>query len=129
MFQESDRVQFRNEENEFAIVRYESSRDSVLRRLSLMGCTESLCERGFHEWRTAGIIDYRDWKEEFNNDSGTDETLKALQELSWKEWCRRVPEVLRTQYTLDNWKNYVDEIDRNMKDDDSSWWHCQRKLA
>ena len=121
LFQESDRVQFRDEENEVDIVHYKAGRDSVLRRLDLMGCTESLGERRFQEWRKATIRYYRDWKEEFNDDSDTDETLKALQELGWKEWRRRVPEVLRPQYDLENYKNHVDEIDRNMKGGDPSW--------
>ena len=121
LFQESDRVEFRDEENEDNIVYYRASRDSVLRRLDLMGCTESLSERRFKEWRQETIRDYRDWNDEDDNDSGTDETLEALQQLTWEEWRRRVPEVLRTQYNWEHYNNYVDEIDRNMKDSDPTW--------
>ena len=41
-----------------------------------------------------------------------------MRALTWEEWRRRVPEVLRTLYDFDK---YADEIDRRMKDHDPSW--------
>ena len=121
LFQESDRVESRDEKNEVEIVQYKATRDSVLRRLDLMGCTGALSEQRFQEWRAAMVRDHRVWKEEYGDESGTDETLKALQELSWKEWRRRVPKIVRTRHDFENSNRFVDEIDRNMKDGDPSW--------
>lgn len=123
LFQESDRIEARDEKNECDIVQYRASRDSVLRRLNLMGCTEALSERRFKEWRDETIREQEAYLKEFepDEDYGADETLKALRTLRWDEWRRRVPDVLRTRYDLENLNNFIDEIDRRMKDDDPSW--------
>ena len=77
-----------------------------------------------HEWQNETIIGEEDYLKEVGRDKdyfAADETLKALRTLTWDEWRRRVPEVLHTRYELENLDNFVDEIDRRMKDHDPSW--------
>jgi len=123
LFQESDRIETHDKESESDIFQYRASRDSVLRRLNLMGCTEALTERRFREWRDETIRDEEDYLKEFGSktDPSDVKTLDALRALSWSEWRRRVPVVLRTQYDLENIDKFHDEIDKRMKDHDPSW--------
>ena len=92
LFQESDRIEARDEENEIDTVHYRASRDSILRRLNLMGCTEALSERRFKEWRDETIRKQKAYLREYENDEdyGADENLKALLALMQKRLRRLV---------------------------------------
>ena len=123
IFQDSDRFDAHDDEYDRGIVQYRASRNSILTRLDLIGCTENLCRQRFQRWRDETILNEKETLEEFEEcaDDPDDTTLRALQELSWEEWQRRVPDVLRTQYDLENYDKFVDETDRCMKDDDPSY--------
>ncbi len=120
LFQESDRIEARDEKTEIDILLYRATRGAVLKRLDLMGCTEAFSKLRFHEWRDAEIRDEEAYQKE-GKDNFDAKTFEALQSLTWDEWRRRVPEVLRTRYDLENHDNFVDEIDRRMKDYEPSW--------
>jgi hypothetical protein len=115
LFQESDRVEGHDEENDEAVIQYHASRESILKRLDLMGCTANLAEARFRAWQDDAISDER----EFEERQEESETLKDLQVLTWEEWRRRIPEVLRTLYDFDN---HIDEIDRHLKAFDETSW-------
>ena len=118
LFQESDRVETPGAEGGPAIVEYQATRQSILKRLDLMGCTAALAKRRFREWREETIRTKESWLEDTKLPED-DETLKALSALSFKEWRRRVPEVLRTRYDFDS---YIDETDRRMNPDSELSW-------
>jgi len=121
LFQESDRVETPNAESGEPAIEYRAARQSILKRLNLMGCTAALAERRFREWREEMIRDQESYCEEYEADRkpDEDETLKALRALSWEEWQRRIPEVLRTLYDSEN---YNDVIDRRMKEPGDEPW-------
>src|SRR5580658_3393495 len=115
LFQEADRVETADPDGGEPEIEYRAARHSILKRLDLMGCTAALAERRYRDWREKEIADRESYIEEYEPDSkpGEDETLEALRTLTWEEWQRRIPEVLRTLYSFDN---YGDEIDRRMKE-------------
>ena len=121
LFQEPDRVETPDVEGGEPVIEYRAARQSILKRLDLMGCTAALAERRFREWREEMIRDQESYLEESEPDNTPveDETLKALRALSWEEWRRRIPEVLRTLY---DFGNYVDETDRRMKEESEPPW-------
>ena len=114
LFQETDRHEVPDEENGIINVHYRASRQTILRRLDLMGCTEDFSEQRFEQWRQIRT------QEASDSDFRQDE-IQALNALTWQEWKKRVPKVLRTQFDLHNYRKFADEIDRRMKDDDPSW--------
>src|SRR5262245_51938379 len=71
LFQESDRIEDRDEQGDVNVV-YRATRESVLKRLSVMGCTESLAKRRFEDWRTEQITNW-------SSDSDFDDYRKALE--------------------------------------------------
>ncbi len=112
LFQETDRHEFPDEENGLINVDYCASRQTILRRLDLMGCTEDFSKQRFEQWRQIEIQDA--------NDSSfcQEEESQALNALTWLEWKKRVPKVLRTQFD----HKFADEIDRRMKDNVDRPW-------
>lgn len=124
LFQESDRIEYRDEKNKVDIVEYRITRESILMRLDLMGCTEALSKKRFLSWQDEEIKDEEAYREKMSDDKDTisdDKTLNALRALTWEEWQRRVPDVLLTWYDLEKHDKYLDEIDLYMKNDDPSW--------
>lgn len=120
LFQESDRFETPDPDGDDPRVEYRAPRNSILKRLDVMGCTKELAHRRFEEWR-AEQIEYEEeylkgWK---NDQPDGDKTLKALKDLTWKEWCHRIPGVLATLFEFDT---YVDETDRQMKTMDEKSW-------
>ena len=118
LFQESDRVERTDAEGD-PVMQYRAARHSILKRLDLMGCTAAFAERRFGKWREKGIRDEEEYLESMQPDTAPedDPTLQGLHVLSWTEWRRRVPGVLRTLYD----DSYVDETERRMKGYDASW--------
>jgi len=51
LFQESDSNEFSEPENGIEIIEYRASRESILSRLNLMGCTDAQAQRRFDNWR------------------------------------------------------------------------------
>ncbi|MEW8072869.1 MAG: HEPN/Toprim-associated domain-containing protein, partial [Candidatus Thiodiazotropha sp.] len=100
LFQESDRVETRSADDGEPNIEYRANRETILKRLDLMGCTKALSERRFQEWREEMIRDEESYLEEMEPDEAQheNETLRALKELAWEEWRQRVQEVLRTMY-------------------------------
>ena len=120
LFQESELVERTDAEGDL-VVQCRAARHSILKRLDLMGCTAALTEQRFREWREDGICNQKKYLEAMEPDTAPedDPTLVALHALSWVEWRRRVPGILRTLYDLDD--RYANETDRRMKDYDQSW--------
>lgn len=120
LFQESDRIETPDPDGGEPNVEYRARRDSILKRLDVMGCTAALAQRRFDEWRAAQTEreEYylQDWKAD---QPDGDKTLKALQDLTWEEWCRRVTGVLASLYEFDN---HSDETDRLMKSMNEESW-------
>ncbi len=120
LFQESDRIETPHPDGGEQDVEYRARRESVLKRLDLMGCTEALVRRRFEGWKaeqTDREEEYLSrWKAE---QPDADKTLKALRDLTWDGWCQRVPGVLASLY--DDGSS-IDETDHQMKSmDDNSW--------
>lgn len=121
LFQESDRFETPDPDGGDPTIEYRARRQSILKRLDVMGCTAALAQRRFEEWREDQIRDQESYlaDEESDKEPEQNEELKALRNLTWEEWCRRVPSVLLGLYDFDT---HVDETDRHMKDFDESSW-------
>ena len=119
LFQEADRVEAWDKKYEVDDIYYRVTRDSLLMRLDLLGCTEALSRERFQIWRAETIRQEEDYQKE-TGDNNTN-TLKALNSLTWQEWQRRVPDVLRTRFDLEKPDQFADEIDRNMRDLNANW--------
>ena len=117
LFQESDRARSEDADGE-VVIQYRTARASMLRRLDLMGCTAALAERAFDRWREGAIRNEEEFRVDFND--GDDASLVALRALSWAEWRRRVPGVLRRLY--ESGEDYEDETDRRMREIGESSW-------
>jgi hypothetical protein len=78
LFQESDRVETHDEENDEAVIQYRASRESILKRLDLMGCTATLAEARFRAWRDEEIRDRREFNEDEEMGDEDDETLRDV---------------------------------------------------
>lgn len=115
LFQESDRIEGTSTEGH-AVIQYQATRKSILKRLDILGCTASLVENRFNEWREENISRKLEWIEGLEPER--DPEVLALRELNWNEWLRRVPNILQTLY---GHQEYSDEIDRRMRGFDSSW--------
>jgi hypothetical protein len=122
LFQESDRVVVEVHETEEDDARrdvlYQAPRESILRRLDLLGYTKTIVRERFTQWRNDQI---ESWTEhsQYSEDSDR-ETLKALEVFDFTTWCQRATGLLERQWDL---PEPVDEIDRRMRDDDDGWLH------
>lgn len=120
LFQESDRAaQSRPlEEGEELDYIYATTRDTILKRLALLGVTSEASAQAFETW-LAGM---RDTWSRYAEDGWGQEESQALQQLSYEEWRRRVPEVLATRYATGTFdRDPVDVIDRELRDMQESW--------
>ena len=117
IFQESDRLvrASRYEGDDAPEVVYETTKDVVLARLALMGCTSQIARERLSRW----ITDEREtWAEyalygDGNGDGNwAEETAEALRKFTIEEWHTRVPQVLAGQHTREE---PVDVIDRHMR--------------
>ncbi len=75
LLQESDRVEIRNSTGEIDEASYRASRETLLMRLDLLGCTAKLAEQRFLEWRKEEIRDHKSYLE----DSGLKTRSKMVQ--------------------------------------------------
>lgn len=118
LFQESDRVLRHSHdldgEDAKPDVLYEVPRTLMLDRLSLLGCTAAVIRYAYEEWRQREIVDRR----EGDLDEHGKAEIAALSALTFDEWQRRVPQILRTRYSD---TEPVDIVDRNMREQDSSF--------
>ena len=119
IFQESDRqVCESHEENGQSLeVVYKATKEVILDRLALLGCTASVAKQRLTEW----LEDERDsWDAHalYSKGEWATKTAEALREFTPEEWYARVPGVLTKQFTEDEPN---DEIDRHMRGYDSEW--------
>ena len=119
IFQESDRqVRVSRYEGEDAPeVVYETTKDVVLARLALMGCTPKIARERLSKW----IIDEQEtWKEYVSEGDGNwaEETAEAICNFTIDDWYTRVPQVLARRHSG---SEPIDAIDRHMQDHDSRW--------
>lgn len=119
LYQESDRIETPGPDGDEPTIKYRASRQSILKRLDLMGCTAALVQRRFEEWMKERILGQEQYLQTIGPDGDPDEELIALHSFTWEEWCGRVPGVLSRFYEFDS---YVDEIDRHMKSFDEFSW-------
>jgi hypothetical protein len=121
LFQESDRDRSRRPEDESdeeaeASFRYRASRETILRRLSLLGATREVVVESFDRW----LKDLRETWGRYAQEGWGQDVAEAAQQLTLAEWSRRVPEVLATRFDTDALdRKPIDETDRRMRDDDS----------
>lgn len=123
LFQEGDRQvrsELSSDEKEEADdtpqIVYETSREALLSRLALLGCTSAVVRDCFEAWRRDQL---ERWKGYTDDGWGGDVAL-ALESLSFEVWAARAREVLAGQFDD---KESKDEIDRRMRDigSDDSW--------
>ncbi len=123
LFQESDRDLTRrpkdgSDDEARASFRYRASRETVLRRLSLLGATREAAVESFETW----LKDLRETWNGYAEDGWGQKTAEAARSLTLAEWSRRVPEVLATRYSHDAAEREpVDEIDRRMRELQDDW--------
>ena len=119
IFQESDRQlrASRYEGNDAPEVVYETTKNVVLARLALMGCTSQIARDRLSRW----IADERETWQEYASESNGDwaeETAMVMHNFSIDDWYERVPEVLARRHTQEEPN---DAIDRHMREHDSRW--------
>lgn len=120
LFQESDRTETPDPNGGEPDIEYRARRESVLKRLDLMGCTEALVRRRFEGWKDEQIDREKEYLSEWKAEHpGADKTLKALQDMTWDGWCQRVPGVLASLY---DGESPSDEADQQMKSMDENSW-------
>ena len=95
IFQESDRKVrvSRFEGDDAPEVVYETTRDVVLSRLDLMGCTSQIARERLSEW----IADEKETWQQYVLESDGDwavETAVAIRDFTTDDWNARVPGVL-----------------------------------
>ena len=96
---------------------YETTKDVVLARLALMGCTSQIARERLSRW----ITDERAyWEEvaECGEANWAENTTEAIRKFTSEEWYTRVPLVLARRYTRED---PIDAIDRHMRDHADSW--------
>lgn len=119
IFQESDRLVRASpfEGDDTPEVVYEATRDVILSRLDLLGCTSQIARERLSTW----IIDEREtWDDytSYGDGSWAEETAEAIRQLTPEKWYKRAALTLTTRHTHDH---DVDEVDRKMRDFESSW--------
>lgn len=121
LFQEVDRVVLKVEEDDdgdpINDTYYRASREVILNRLALLGCTDAVVRQKFEEWKKDERRFWEGYGAEIDKDN---ETLKAIDELTFDNWGRRVAALLPNQ-----WKELpdpIDEIERRLRDSDG-WLH------
>ena len=110
LFQESDRLvrTSRYDDNGNPEIVYETTRKVVLDRLNLFGITSQVA----HEWLSLSIKRKQSTWEGYASRADGDwavETANELRNLTADDWYARVPQVLATRRTREE---YIDEIDR-----------------
>jgi hypothetical protein len=124
LFQEADRDpqpppdEHDDEDGDRPRYRYTATRETILRRLSLLGATCEAAEMTFQLW----LKELREsWIDHASKGWGQ-ETAQACKQLSLEEWRRRVPEVLATRYNEGAFdRKPTDEIDRQLRNHDEGW--------
>src|SRR5690349_16698053 len=121
LFQESDRADRVVEEHgdSYRHYLYVAPRSVVLERLDILGLTQAAARAAFDDWRQGELEMYKEWVDEGSD--WAEDTLKALQSLSFEEWSKRITGVLRTRYSDDAIENRGDETNRRMQSGDESW--------
>jgi hypothetical protein len=123
LFQESDRIVRDVCETEDDDARreilYQAPRESILRRLDVLGYTEMIAQERFAQWRSDQI---ESWTEYYSGDreDPDKETLNAIEAFDFNTWRQRAAQLLKQQWDL---PEPVDEIDRRMRDDHDGWLH------
>jgi hypothetical protein len=121
LFQETDRVvtQVAREEGEEPEIQttYRAKRDVILKRLALLGCTETAARERFSNWHNSEKIK---WKEYLDEGNWEKETFDALVKFDLSIWRSFVPNVVATQYQDIEPSG---EIERRMRDRDDGWLH------
>ncbi len=64
LFQETDRSVVENEEDGLKDIVYTASRDTVLRRLDIMGVTSARARASYESWRDAEIASHKELVDE-----------------------------------------------------------------
>lgn len=119
LFQESDRKvrPSRLEGDDTPEVVYETTRDVILSRLDLMGCTSGIARHRLSEW----IADEKETWTQYVLESNSDwavETEVAIRDFTIDDWNTRVPQVLTRRRIQEE---PFDAIDRHMREHDSRW--------
>ena len=119
IFQEPDRLvrDSRCEGDDTPEVVYEASRNVILSRLDLLGCTSQIARDRLSKW----ISDEQEYWEEdtpYGDRNWAEEIAEAIRNLTPEKWYRRVPQVLYNKHNRDH---AIDVVKQKMRDFDSSW--------
>jgi len=122
LFQETDRIVRRvseTEEDDGATdIFYQASRDVILTRLTLLGCTESVVKGKFEEWRKNQRKSLEEYIA-FSREEPDSEASKAINEFDFQVWRERVAAFLPKRW--DDLSESADVIDRRLRDNYDSW--------
>ena len=113
IFQESDRVvrESQDGEDECPEVVYEATREVVLSRLALLGCTAVVARERLSKWLEAERATWDEYRSQKHGEWAI-ETAEALYELTLEKWYARVPAALAALHACDE---SIDKIDRHMR--------------
>jgi hypothetical protein len=125
LFQESDRVVRKvpetEEDDSTTDIFYQASRDVILTRLALLGCTEGVVRDKFEEWKKNQKKSLAEYVE-YSGDEDGDQKLKVINEFDFDVWRERGAALLAM-----GWDKLpeepVDEIDRHLRDNYDGWLH------
>lgn len=119
IFQESDRLirTSRSDGDDRTDIVYETTKEVVLSRLSLMGCTSRIARQRLSRWINN---EQNNWKNYSSHPGGTwaTDTADAIRHLTIEEWYARVARLRSIRHTE---ADAIDIIDRHMRDIDDSW--------
>lgn len=117
LFQETDR-QLSFDDDGDPTVKYVASRETVLKRLDILGLTSAAARDAYLKWWAAEKDLYSDLVHDGQDWALVDD--RDLDRLSFAEWGSRVPRVLRTRYDMERIEA-ADPIDRRMCDLSDGW--------
>jgi hypothetical protein len=119
LFQETDRADFPGDEDTGELSRhlYAATRTAVLDRLDVSGITSSAAKTAFQQWQQS---ETDSWREMLRDDPTFGLTLKAIEEFTYEEWQRRVPNILHTRFDRDQ-PEATDEVEERMLDASDGW--------
>lgn len=132
LFQESDRREETRphedagpEDEDHEFIFYETSRETFLWRLSLVGASESAMMRAFDAWITQERETWKEYTETWEDESQASANARneALTALDFDVWKAHANQTLHTRYNFANPYEPQTELERAFHEHDDSYLH------
>ena len=116
LFQESDHTEITDGKTGYTRIGYRAERETVLKRLDLMGCTESVAYGRFNDWQN---VMYRKYDERLRFGKSVDKSTRDfLLKFDWEKWKESVARNLGRDKNSEDCENIGD---RQMRRYGSDW--------